>query len=36
VVRPNPPELGQHTEVILLESRYSWDDIAALSAESAI
>ena len=36
VVRPNPPELGQHTEVILLESGYSWDDIAALSAESAI
>jgi len=35
-VRPHPPELGQHTEEILLESGYSWDDIAALSADGAI
>jgi crotonobetainyl-CoA:carnitine CoA-transferase CaiB-like acyl-CoA transferase len=30
------PELGQHTEEVLLEVGYSWDDIAALSAEGAI
>jgi CoA:oxalate CoA-transferase len=34
--RSQPPELGQHTEEILLESGYSWDDIAKLSAEGAI
>ena len=26
------PELGQHTEEVLLEAGYSWDDIAALRA----
>jgi CoA:oxalate CoA-transferase len=36
VVHSRAPELGQHTEEILLESGYSWDDIAALSAEGAI
>ena len=30
------PELGQHTEEVLLEVGYSWDDIAALSAAGAI
>ncbi len=34
--RPRPPELGQHTEEILLQTGYSWDDIANLSAEGAI
>jgi len=26
-----PPELGQHTEEVLLEAGYSWDDITSLS-----
>jgi crotonobetainyl-CoA:carnitine CoA-transferase CaiB-like acyl-CoA transferase len=30
------PELGQHTEEVLLEIGYSWDDIAVLSASGAI
>jgi CoA:oxalate CoA-transferase len=30
------PELGQHTEEVLLEHGYSWDDIATLSAGGAI
>ncbi len=30
------PELGQHTEEVLVEAGFSWDDIAALSAEGAI
>jgi crotonobetainyl-CoA:carnitine CoA-transferase CaiB-like acyl-CoA transferase len=30
------PDLGQHTEEVLLEVGYSWEDIAALSAEGAI
>jgi len=30
------PELGQHTEEVLLEIGYSWYDIAALSAAGAI
>jgi crotonobetainyl-CoA:carnitine CoA-transferase CaiB-like acyl-CoA transferase len=30
------PALGQHTEEVLLEIGYSWDDIAALSAAGAI
>ena len=34
--RPRAPELGQHTEEVLLQSGYSWDDIANLSAEGAI
>ena len=28
-VRPRVPELGEHTEEVLLEAGYSWDDIAA-------
>ncbi len=34
--QPRAPELGQHTEEVLLESGYSWDDIAGLSADGAI
>jgi crotonobetainyl-CoA:carnitine CoA-transferase CaiB-like acyl-CoA transferase len=30
------PELGQHTEQVLLENGYSWDEIGALSADGAI
>jgi crotonobetainyl-CoA:carnitine CoA-transferase CaiB-like acyl-CoA transferase len=30
------PELGHHTEEVLLEIGYSWDDIADLSAAGAI
>jgi crotonobetainyl-CoA:carnitine CoA-transferase CaiB-like acyl-CoA transferase len=30
------PELGQHTEEVLLEAGYSWDDIASLSEAGAI
>jgi len=30
------PEHGEHTEQVLLELGYSWDDIAALGASSAI
>lgn len=29
------PELGQHTEEVLLEAGFTWDDIAALQAEGA-
>ena len=29
------PELGQHTEEVLLEAGFTWDDIAALSAAGA-
>ena len=30
------PELGQHTEEVLLENGYSWDDIGVLSADGTI
>jgi crotonobetainyl-CoA:carnitine CoA-transferase CaiB-like acyl-CoA transferase len=35
-VNAHVPELGEHTEQVLLEVGYSWDDIAALSAQGAI
>ncbi len=31
-----PPELGQHTEEVLLEIGYSWEDIDGLRSEGAI
>jgi formyl-CoA transferase len=30
------PELGQHTEEVLLEADYSWDDIAVLREAGAV
>ena len=35
-VRADLPELGQHTEEVLLELGYTWDDIGELSAAGAI
>jgi crotonobetainyl-CoA:carnitine CoA-transferase CaiB-like acyl-CoA transferase len=35
-IRSNAPELGQHTEEILLELGYSWDDITAFKDAKAI
>jgi len=35
-VRREAPELGQHTEEILLEMGYSWDDITNLKTEGVI
>ena len=34
--RAAPPELGQHTEEILLELGYDWDAIARLKEEKVI
>jgi CoA:oxalate CoA-transferase len=36
VIDAHVPELGEHTEQVLLEIGYSWDDIGALSADGAI
>ena len=33
---PRAPEHGQHTEEVLLEHGYSWDEIAALKEQGAI
>ena len=35
-VKREAPELGQHTEAILLELDYSWEDIAGLKSEEVI
>jgi len=35
-IRREPPELGQHTEEILLELGYTWDDITQLKTEEVI
>jgi crotonobetainyl-CoA:carnitine CoA-transferase CaiB-like acyl-CoA transferase len=35
-VRGEVPELGQHTEEVLLESGFSWEEIGSLSAKRAI
>jgi crotonobetainyl-CoA:carnitine CoA-transferase CaiB-like acyl-CoA transferase len=36
VVRRHAPEFGEHTEEILLERGYSWEDIAGLKESGAI
>jgi len=33
---PPAPEVGQHTEEILLELAHSWEDITALKDEGVI
>jgi len=35
-IRSVAPELGQHTEEVLLELGYTWDDMAGLKSEGAI
>ena len=35
-LRSGAPELGQHTEEVLLELGYSWEEIEALRAAGAI
>jgi crotonobetainyl-CoA:carnitine CoA-transferase CaiB-like acyl-CoA transferase len=35
-VMPSAPELGQHTEEVLLSLGYAWDDITALRDGGAI
>jgi len=35
-IRHAAPELGEHTEEVLLEHGYTWDDIAALKEKGAI
>ena len=35
-VSATAPELGQHTEEVLLEIGYTWEDIGTLTAEGAI
>jgi len=35
-IRRAAPELGEHTEEVLLEHGYTWDDIAALKENGAI
>jgi crotonobetainyl-CoA:carnitine CoA-transferase CaiB-like acyl-CoA transferase len=35
-IRRSGPELGEHTEEVLLEHGYSWEDIAALKEQGAI
>jgi crotonobetainyl-CoA:carnitine CoA-transferase CaiB-like acyl-CoA transferase len=35
-VRTAAPEYGQHTEEVLLEAGYAWEEIEALRAEGAV
>ncbi|MDP3767863.1 MAG: CoA transferase, partial [Dehalococcoidia bacterium] len=35
-IRGLAPELGQHTEEVLIDAGYSWDEIDALRREGAI
>jgi crotonobetainyl-CoA:carnitine CoA-transferase CaiB-like acyl-CoA transferase len=35
-IRSMAPQLGEHTEALLLESGYSWEEIEALRREGAI
>ena len=35
-ISSHSPLLGQHTEEVLLELGYKWDDLAKLKAEGAI
>jgi crotonobetainyl-CoA:carnitine CoA-transferase CaiB-like acyl-CoA transferase len=35
-IRREAPELGQHTEEILLEMGYNWDDITKLKTDGVI
>ena len=35
-IRRGAPELGEHTEEVLLEHGYTWDDIAQLKEQGAI
>jgi len=36
MVREQAPELGQHTEEILIDLGYDWEDIIAMKEEGAI
>ena len=33
---PPAPDLGQHTEEVLLDAGYTWDEIAILKSDGAI
>ena len=35
-IRSVAPELGQHTEEVLLELDYSWEDISALQEKGVV